>query len=92
MVCSECAVALTRINVPFAIYYIAHVWHGDVRTRTYHDNAGYARNNTPLHTGHFHRIYLQIFRSNVGWNMYLKNKHTWRKHTINSACISFGFV
>ena len=32
MVCSECAVALTRINVPFAIY-IAHVWHGNVRAR-----------------------------------------------------------
>ncbi|CAD1476274.1 unnamed protein product, partial [Heterotrigona itama] len=65
--------------------------------RTYvhvcNDNADYATNNTHIHahtvahTGHFHGIYLQIFRSNVGWNMYLKNKRT-----INSACISFAFV
>lgn len=87
MVCSECAVALTRINVPFAIYIV----YSTVYVTTQH--AGYVRNNTLLHTRAISTEYICKYSDQTrGMEYVFENKHTWRKHMINSGLYFVGFV
>lgn len=85
MVCSECAVALTRINVPFAIYI--------VYSTVYVTTTRWLCEKQHTVTQAISTEYICKYSDQTrGMEYVFENKHTWRKHMINSGLYFVGFV